>query len=106
MSLLLRRFWVIGVRVTLPHDLMEDAPNGVEVSLFRIPNRDHSQPPTGAYRPVVAEPRERDPRSDCDCAYGKSSGSVFVVPPSGGCGGERGNRMKAELRTRLPYTHS
>jgi len=45
MSLLSRRFWVIGVSGALPHDLMEDAPNGIEVGLFRFSNRYHSYPP-------------------------------------------------------------
>jgi hypothetical protein len=44
MSLIPRRFRVIGVSVTSLHDLMEDAPDGVEVGLSRFSNRYHSQP--------------------------------------------------------------
>jgi hypothetical protein len=42
MSLPSRRLRVIGVSVTSLHDLMEDAPDVVEVSLFRFSNRYHS----------------------------------------------------------------
>src|ERR1043166_39359 len=42
MSLLFGRLRVIGVGVTLLHHLMEDAPDSVEVGLFRFSNRYHS----------------------------------------------------------------
>src|SRR5262245_43503685 len=50
MSPLSRRLRVIGVSVLLLHDLMEDAPDGVEVGLLRFSNRYHSQPPDRSIR--------------------------------------------------------
>jgi hypothetical protein len=57
MSLLSRRFRVIGVSVTLLHDLMEDAPDGVEVGLFRFSNRYHSQPLDRSITPGISGER-------------------------------------------------
>ena len=41
MSLISSRLWIVGVRITLPHDLTEDAPDGIEVSIFRSSDRYH-----------------------------------------------------------------
>src|ERR1700749_912195 len=53
MSLRSRRLRVVCVSVASPHDLLEDAPDGVEVGLFRFPNPYHSRPSDGSITHVI-----------------------------------------------------